>query len=225
MYKDNQSETLKIIIKSIFSELEPLNKNIFKENSMLLMFKKYLEKCIIITLNDENPNYEEMEIYNFLKILLLSIYKKYQNCYENHLNLMQDRIKNRIKKYIDIIIIIEKQIVHKLEELQQKYEENKKNYNNVMNELIEKYNNDLNNQIFNFNFFRKEKTLNDIKKMYNCNISEPVNYKYDEKINQLKLKVNNLKVIEDLQKEEWDKIGQILKYQISHFLNKFQLIY
>ena len=211
MYKDNQSETLKIIIKSIFSELEPLNKNIFKENSMLLMFKKYLEKCIIITLNDENPNYEEMEIYNFLKILLLSIYKKYQNCYENHLNLMQDRIKNRIKKYIDIIIIIEKQIVHKLEELQQKYEENKKNYNNVMNELIEKYNNDLNNQIFNFNFFRKEKTLNDIKKMYNCNISEPVNYKYDEKINQLKLKVNNLKVIEDLQKEEWDKIGQILK--------------
>ena len=126
MYKDNQSETLKIIIKSIFSELEPLNKNIFKENSMLLMFKKYLEKCIIITLNDENPNYEEMEIYNFLKILLLSIYKKYQNCYENHLNLMQDRIKNRIKKYIDIIIIIEKQIVHKLEELQQEYEENKK---------------------------------------------------------------------------------------------------
>ena len=80
-----------------------------------------------------------------------------------------------------------------------------------MNELIEKYNNNLNNQIFNFNFFRKEKTLNDIKKNYNCNISEPVNYKYDEKITQLKLKVNNLKVIEDLQKEEWDKIGQILK--------------
>ncbi|ORX61262.1 hypothetical protein BCR36DRAFT_408210 [Piromyces finnis] len=173
IYKDNVAETMITIIYSIFEILS--NKKITEDKQIKNIIKMIIKKFIIYCIENEIPDFKNVELINIFNILKSIIYNKYNKVYEIQKKELEDKIKNKIETFTNTLLEKEEKIENELKEKIEDYENELKDYEEEMKKLREIYKQENNIKIYIITKY------NNFKKFFSGTVDEENNEEIEEK--------------------------------------------